>query len=181
VTTGGVLKRLRRTPSRCVRGFRATPVPAPERDMRAYETVSSAHADPRERQLGDGGCSVEHASEEKELIRKLAATWHLNVPERRALPGGRAKASLLLDAIEEELRSGGWYPLGCKPDDDFRGGLIELTPRGDCRIHWKTQTSFFQYEATGLMEYENPREAATALVRLYFPVDIDGIPIDWQA
>jgi hypothetical protein len=27
------------------------------------------------------GC-VDHASEERELIRKLAATWHLNVPER---------------------------------------------------------------------------------------------------
>jgi hypothetical protein len=64
---------------------------------------------------------VDHSSEEKELIRKLAATWHLNVPERRALPGGRAKASLLLDAIEEELCSGGWYPPDGKPEDDFRG------------------------------------------------------------
>jgi hypothetical protein len=87
----------------------------------------------------------------------------------------------LLDAIEEELRSGGWYPAGLRPDDDYRGGLIELTSQGDCRIHWKTQTSYVLYEATGLTEYETPRAAATALIRLYFPIDIDGIPIDWQA
>jgi dienelactone hydrolase len=73
------------------------------------------------------GC-VDHASEEREVIRKLAATWHLNAPERRALPGGRAKASLHLDANEEELRSGGWYPAGLRPDDDYRGGLVDLPP-----------------------------------------------------
>jgi hypothetical protein len=124
---------------------------------------------------------VDPASEEKALLRKLAATWHLNVPERRRLPGGRARASLLLDAIEDELRSGGWYPRDGRPDHDYTGGLVELTPHGRCRIHWKTQVSFSGYEATGVTEYETPRAAATALVRSLFGAEIDGIPIDWQA
>jgi hypothetical protein len=119
--------------------------------------------------------------DEQPLIEKLAATWHLDVPERRQLPEGRAKASLFLNAIEDELRGGGWYPAGVTPDDDFAGGLIEMTPSGRCRIHWKTQISFSQFEATESVEYASCREAATVLLRSLFGQEIDGIPIDWAA
>ena len=61
--------------------------------------------------------------DEQALIEKLAATWHLNVPERQLLPEGRAKASLFLNAIVDELRDGGWYPAGVTPNDDFAGDL----------------------------------------------------------
>jgi hypothetical protein len=120
-------------------------------------------------------------SEEEELTGKLARTWHLNVPERRRLPAGTVRASLLLDAIEEELRSRGMYPPNVTLDDDFRGGLIELTAEGICRIHWKTQVSTSQYELGPSSECQSPREAAATLLRALFPAGIDGIPIDWQA
>jgi hypothetical protein len=36
---GGIVKRLRGSPPRCLRGFTATPVPAPDRDVRAYSSA----------------------------------------------------------------------------------------------------------------------------------------------
>lgn len=39
---------------------------------------------------------VDGTDEEMTLIRKLVITLHLNVTERRRLPNGRAKASMLL-------------------------------------------------------------------------------------
>ncbi|MGQ0636944.1 MAG: hypothetical protein ACT4QC_20235 [Planctomycetaceae bacterium] len=117
---------------------------------------------------------------ETELVRKLAADWHLNVPERRSLPAGGAKAGLLLNAIEDELRSGGWYPAGARPDDDFDGGLIERMPDGTCRIHWKSEVSFCRYELDFVQELNTPREAATTFLKTVFNDGIDGIPIDWE-
>jgi hypothetical protein len=37
---------------------------------------------------------------EQELIHKLATKWHLSVPERRLLPHGKLKASLIFQVIE---------------------------------------------------------------------------------
>jgi hypothetical protein len=95
---------------------------------------------------------MDEPTTEADLVRKLVATWHLNVPERRRLPGGRVKASLILDAIEEELRAGGWYPAGTRPEDDFAGRLIEQTADGTCRIYWKYEVSFQRYELCGVQE-----------------------------
>ena len=118
---------------------------------------------------------------EKELIRKLVDTCHLNVPERRGLPGGRAKASLILDAIEETLRTGGWFPSGMRPEDDYAGGLIELSPDGHCKIYWKSEFSFLRYELDAVGDFETAREAARTLIRATFGEQIDGIAIDWDA
>jgi hypothetical protein len=118
-------------------------------------------------------------SEEKELVRKLAHTWHLSVPERKELPNRTAKASLLYDAIETDLCSAGWYPPTARPDDDFTGGIIELTNEGTCRIHWKTQVSTSHYESGEITSCKSPREAAEILLRNLFPEHIDGIAIDW--
>ncbi|HEV8004183.1 MAG TPA: hypothetical protein VGP63_30240 [Planctomycetaceae bacterium] len=120
-------------------------------------------------------------TDERELIRKLVDTCHLNVPERRGLPGGRAKASLILDAIEETLRTGGWFPSGVRPEDDYAGGLIELSPEGQCRIYWKSEFSFLRYELDAVGNFETPREAARTLARAVFGEQIDGITIDWDA
>jgi hypothetical protein len=119
--------------------------------------------------------------DERALIEKLVATWHLSVPERRWLPEGKARASLLLDAIEAALRRDGWYPAGLRPGDDYAGGLIERTSRGGCRIHWKTQVSLVLYESGSISEFEDPRQAALELLRSEFPEQIDGISIDWGA
>lgn len=124
---------------------------------------------------------MDYPIDEKVLAGKLVATWHLNVPERRSLPGGRVKATLILDAIEEQLRSGGWFPADICPEEDFEGGLIELLRDGSCRIYWKSEFSYLRYTLKSIEEFATPRDAAIALVRAVFGEQIDGIPIDWQA
>jgi len=57
---------------------------------------------------------METLPDERTLVLKLVTTWHLNVPERRALPGGKARASLVIAAIQEALKSEDGFP----PDGD---------------------------------------------------------------
>ena len=123
---------------------------------------------------------MDYPADERSLIRKLVATCHLNVAERKHLPGGVAKLSLILDAIEDELRDGGWYPAGLRPDDYFAGGLIERMPDNRCRIHWKSEVSFLRYDWMPSATLR-PRDAATIYLKAIFPEQIDGIRIDWQA
>jgi len=124
---------------------------------------------------------MDDPSDELSLIRKLVATCHLNVSERKHLSGRVAKLSLVLEAIEDELREGGWYPAGLRPDDDFAGALIERMPDNRCRIHWKSEVSFLRYELDAVGEFATAREAALIYLRAIFPEQIDGIRIDWQA
>ncbi|CAN5597309.1 hypothetical protein BH10PLA2_BH10PLA2_32040 [soil metagenome] len=124
---------------------------------------------------------MNHLTEEEEVVGKLAVDWHLNVPDRRKLPNGRVQASLLLDAIERELHANTSYPRGLTPDTDFSGGLVLMSPQGNCRILWKTQISTSQFEANWSTEEQTPRDAAETLIRSLFGAEIDGIPIDWQS
>ena len=78
---------------------------------------------------------------EEELVRKLVTTWHLSVPEHRALPGGKIRASLIYDAIEEILQAEGRFPVEWQPDDSFAGGLIECLEDGSCRVTWRAEFS----------------------------------------
>jgi hypothetical protein len=117
--------------------------------------------------------------DETALVRMLVATWHLNVPERRALPEGKAKASLVLGFIELELRAHGWFPPTWRPEVEFNGGLIELRPDGTCRIHWKAEVSMARCETVAIEEHETVRDAVLAFARQSYGDDIDGVPIDW--
>lgn len=119
--------------------------------------------------------------DERALTKTLAMKWHLNVPERRSLPNGRVRASLLLDAIENIVRADGWYPVGWTLERDYDGGLIEMTPQGSCRVHWKAEASYCRYEIAAVTQYDTARAAAEAVVRRMFGANIDGIPIDWEA
>jgi hypothetical protein len=97
-------------------------------------------------------------TDEKGLIRKLVDTCHLDAAERRGLPGGRAKANLILDAIQETLRSSGWFPSGVRPEDDYAGGLIELSPEGRRRIYWKSEFSFLRYDLDAVGDLRPPEK-----------------------
>jgi hypothetical protein len=118
---------------------------------------------------------------ETDLYRKLSLTYHLNVPERRLLPGGRARASCLRTAIEAQLFEEGWYPKDLRPEHDFAGGLIELRPDKSCQIYWKSEFSFLRYELDAVGQFSSPELAIGVWLRAMFPANIDGIPIDWDS
>jgi hypothetical protein len=125
--------------------------------------------------------------DEYELVRKLVHTWHLNVPERRALPSPKVRASLMCQIIAEYLDETGWYPaplddLSEEGEGDRDGGTIRLLPDGSCKIYWQGEVGLLRYEKFGTTHYENAIAAAQALLRHYFGVcgHIDGIVIDWD-
>jgi hypothetical protein len=119
---------------------------------------------------------------ESELIRKLVFTGHLNVPERRALPDRKAKASLLHSVIEQALQSAEWFRAWWLPDDSMSGCDIKYRGDGATRVCWTY--SGVEGERSGIREYDSFRQAAEALVqeaRQSWTNGIDGVPIDWDA
>jgi hypothetical protein len=126
--------------------------------------------------------TVDAVADEKELVRKLIFTGHLSVPERKALPGGTAKASLIRSLVKEALRSGRPFRAWWLSDDSMIGS--ELTYRGDGAGHVGWRYSGVEGERAGVREYSCSAEAADALVREARQLlgdDIDGVPIDWTA
>lgn len=59
---------------------------------------------------------------ESELIAKLVAQWHLDAHERKALPAGEAKGSLVVAEIERSVEHGGRYPTSWRLEAGFDGG-----------------------------------------------------------
>lgn len=123
---------------------------------------------------------MDFVADEKELVRKLVLTGHINVPERKALPGRTAKASLVRSVIEEALRSGHPIHAWWLPDDSMMGCVIEYRGDGHGRVSWTYRG--MEGERAGVREFGSPREAAEALVgeaRQFLGNGIDGVPIDW--
>ena len=118
---------------------------------------------------------------ELDLVRKLVIKQHLNVPDRRALPGGMARFSLLCAAAEEAVVQHGWLPIDWRPDDAFSGGLVEYRSDGTCRTYWKSEAACMRYELQAVRDYATAHEAVKEWLQTMFPEGIDGIPIDWAA
>lgn len=118
---------------------------------------------------------------ERDLIRKLIVDWHLNVPERKQLPGGKAKVSLMLDAIEDVINKHGCYPSGWRLDDDFSGAWIERQADGSCIVYFKAEYAMCRTTVVRKVSCNSPRAAAEVLLREEYGNDIDGVPLDWNA
>jgi hypothetical protein len=121
-------------------------------------------------------------ADEWEFTRKLFFTGHVSMPERRALPAGRARASVLRSVVEEELRSGHAFRAWWLPDDSMSGCEIQYRGEAPGRVIWRY--SGIDGEQGGVQDHGSTAEAADALVREareFFGDDIDGVPIDWSA
>lgn len=126
------------------------------------------------------------SSSERALIRKLVADWHLNVSERKELPGGQAKVCLILAAIEEIVNDCGCYPAGCYPagwclEDDFSGAWIERQADGSCILYFKAEYAMCRTAVIRKVNCPSARAAAEVLLRDEYGEDIDGVPLDWKA
>ena len=104
---------------------------------------------------------------EQELVRKLVIQQHLNVPDRRVLPGGVARFSSLCVAAEEAVVHHGWPTLDWRPDDAFSGGLIEYRSDGTCRTYWKSEVSYQRNELQAVRDFATPREAVKEWLRTH--------------
>ena len=125
---------------------------------------------------------MEAHMDEKALTRKLVLTGHLNVSERKALPGHKARASVIYAVVEEALASGRYFRAWWLPDDSMVGCRIDYRGDGPGRICWRY--TGIEGERTWAREYNSWQEAAVALVRddwRFFGGEIDGVPIDQSA
>jgi hypothetical protein len=120
---------------------------------------------------------------EQDLVRKLVTTWHLNVPERAALPNRRLRVSLACQTIVDVLSEHAWFPSDgrWRPDQGYDGGVIERIPDGTYNIHWKGEISVMRFALLSVDHYNNAHDAAIAWLRGMFPRDIDGVEIDWTS
>ena len=118
---------------------------------------------------------------EKELIRKLVSSWHLCGHERRLLPGGKIRGSLICEAIIETLATEGRFPVEWQPDDSFSGGMIETRTDGGCRVTWQADESLMHRQAVATREFPSAAEAVPSFAGTFFGGDIDGVPIDWSS
>lgn len=128
------------------------------------------------------GMIVDDEAEEKELVRKLVLTGHLNVPERKALPGRAARASLIRQVVEDALRSGQPFRAWWLPDDSMIG--CEIVYRGGGAGLVCGTYSGIEGESSGVRDFGSLAEAAAALIREarpFFGEGIDGVTIDWTA
>lgn len=124
------------------------------------------------------GWNVSDAMDEASLVRKLVMTWHLNVPERRALPGGVARLSLIRAVIAEVLESNGTFPPGVRLDEPFNGGFLEPQPDGSVRLYWGAEVAMARFEVVGMKAFATRAEAIDAYIVESYQGQIDGIPID---
>ena len=116
---------------------------------------------------------------ESELIAKLVAYWHLDARERKALPNGEAKGSLVVAAVERSVVKAGCYPITWRPDSGFDGGLVERQANGSCIVYWKAEVALARFELQEAIAYSSLRKACTAYARRFFGSNIDGVRINW--
>ena len=121
---------------------------------------------------------------ERELVEKLAIKWHLSVPERRMLPSGCVRGSVLMEIIEEKivkvLKNESFYPRHVEPEETFNGGVIEHKQNDSYAVYWHTEISLYRFGIYKTDHYSTFAETCTAYTKQTYGNDIDGVPIDWK-
>lgn len=118
---------------------------------------------------------------EQQLIRKLVLEGHLSVPQRKSLPAGAARASVLRSEIAAILREEGQVPPSLREAEPFDGAILERLRDGKLRLLRKAEVSLSHYEVVRDEEFSSLAEAVDAFLRAQWPHDIDGVVIDWES
>ena len=122
---------------------------------------------------------MEHS--EQDLCRKLLANRHLSVPERRALPDGRARFSVLVAAVQEALSESCWFPFELKPGRDIGEGAVLEFRDGEFWVHEQHEVGVMRYSPIRSFRVADIAQAVRAYVKANGGSPIDGVAIDWQA
>ena len=118
---------------------------------------------------------------EQELCRKLLATLHLNVAERRALPKGRARFSVLVAAVEHVLSEFSWFPFVLERGAEIGDGAVIECRDGEIWVHEQHEVGVMRYSPIRSFVVSDASDAVRAYVEANGGAPIDGVDIDWQA
>ena len=118
---------------------------------------------------------------EVEVCRKLLATHHLSVAERRALPDRRARLSVLVAAVQQALAETGWFPYELQSGEDIGSGAVLESRDGNLWVHEQHEVGVTRFsEVRSFMVPELPT-AIRAYVHATGGAPIDGVAVDWDA
>ena len=117
---------------------------------------------------------------EFEIVKKLVLERHINVPERRSLPEGKAKGSLIFQVIEDTIREKGRYPFHIKPGEPYQGGIIERLGLDEYIVHWQAEVSLSRFATVKKEYFSSLQIAMQSFVEKEWPDGIDAVAIDWS-
>jgi hypothetical protein len=123
--------------------------------------------------------TTNHGSE-RDICRKLLATCHLSVAERRALPCGRARFSVLVAAVQEALTESGWFPFEIEPGRDIGARAVLESRDDDLWVHEQHEVGMMRYSPIRSFVAADVSDALHAYVDALGGAPIDGVEIDWQ-
>jgi hypothetical protein len=119
--------------------------------------------------------------DELELCRKLITDLHLSVPERKLLPRGHARFSILVAAVQEALDVSGWFPYQITPGQEI-GSAAVLEMRDDAIwMHEQFEIGYLRYSPIQSTRFRNVPKAVRAFIERDNASAIDGVPVDWTA
>ena len=118
---------------------------------------------------------------EQELCCKLLTEHHLSVPDRQALPNGRARFSVLVAAVERVLSESGWFPFDLKPGVDIGNGAVIECRAGEFWVHEQHEVGVMRYSPMRSLSVRDVSEAVRLYINANGGTPIDGIDVDWNA
>ena len=117
-------------------------------------------------------------STESDLVAKLVQTNHLDAIERKQLPLGCAKWSLVRQRIADLISKNATFPIGREVTDSFVGCLITHESDGAWRVYWKVEASISAIALKEVWTFHSMPEAIDHFIAREYEHGIDGIPID---
>jgi len=115
---------------------------------------------------------------ETDLARKLIETFHLNVAERKSLPGGTVSLRTLVSIVRDTLSDSGWFPRNASPNISDDGSAIEARRFG-YRLYTRHEIGVMKYGPIQTNRVLSLEKAVRMYLKHYsFQNEIDGVPID---
>ena len=115
---------------------------------------------------------------ERELARVLLTTLHLSVGERRLLPNGRVRFSVLTSAIRCVLEESGWFPSPLEPGTDIGDGAVLELRDGELWLHQQHEVGVCRFSPIQSSLLPDLAAAARAYIEHYGGSPLDGVDID---
>ncbi len=115
-------------------------------------------------------------NDELSLVRRLVENHHLSVVERRMLPRGGARFSLIVEAIGQVVAENGSFPASRSDDHVGEGVLVERNAGGySVEVHREVGVS--KYAVVSMEQFTTLESAAAHAIASLWGDDIDGVPI----
>ena len=109
--------------------------------------------------------------------RKLLATLHLSVPERRSLPLGVARMSVLVTVVSDELNRTGWFPRKPSSDCPIGDGAVIEAVGNAVRVHEQHEIGVMRFGSVRVRVVADVREAVEAYLVANGGDPVDGVSV----